>query len=96
MTRYLRVVYHQKRARIHIARECMSREELEKKIDTGIQPQDLANELYRRIAACPELCLAIIRFSRTYKSSCLSLSATATCILSVNREAGKQTLSAGV
>ena len=57
MTRYLRVVYHQKRARIHIARECMSREELEKKIDTGIQPQDLANELYRRIAACPGIVL---------------------------------------
>jgi hypothetical protein len=35
----------------HIAREVMSREELEEKIDSGIAPQDLTNELYRRIDA---------------------------------------------
>jgi hypothetical protein len=51
------VVLHFAHIHGHIARECMSREELEKKIDTGIQPQDLANELYRRIAACPGIVL---------------------------------------
>ena len=29
----------------HIARECMSREELEAKIDSGISPQELTDEL---------------------------------------------------
>jgi len=43
----------------HIARECMSREELEAKIDNGIAPQDLANELYERIDAMPGVVLGV-------------------------------------
>ena len=43
----------------HIARECMSREELEAKIDNGIAPQDLADELYKRIDAMPGVVLGV-------------------------------------
>jgi hypothetical protein len=43
----------------HIARDCMSREELEKLIDDGIAPQDLTNELYRRINAFPGIVLGV-------------------------------------
>jgi len=43
----------------HIARECMSREELEAKIDNGIAPQELADELYKRIAAMPGVVLGV-------------------------------------
>jgi hypothetical protein len=35
----------------YMTRECMSREELEEKIDSGIQPADLAQEIYSRIMA---------------------------------------------
>src|SRR5919199_848531 len=34
----------------HIAREVMSREELEAKIDAGIAPEELSAELFRRIS----------------------------------------------
>jgi hypothetical protein len=43
----------------HIARECMTREELEAKIDSGIAPQELTDELYRRIAAMPGVVLGV-------------------------------------
>jgi hypothetical protein len=43
----------------HIARECMTREELEAKIDSGISPQELTDELYRRIAAMPGVVLGV-------------------------------------
>ena len=43
----------------HIARECMTREELEAKIDSGIKSQDLADELYRRIDATPGIVLGV-------------------------------------
>src|SRR5688572_18037312 len=43
----------------HIARDCMSREELEEKIDSGISPQDLAQELRDRIAAFPGVVLGV-------------------------------------
>jgi hypothetical protein len=43
----------------HIARECMSREELEEKIDSGIAPQDLSDELYRRIDATAGVVLGV-------------------------------------
>jgi Type IV secretion-system coupling protein DNA-binding domain len=43
----------------HIARECMSREELEVKIDSGIAPQDLSQELHNRIAAMPGVILGV-------------------------------------
>ena len=41
----------------YIARECMSREEIEQKIDSGIDPQDLANEIQARIDARPGIVL---------------------------------------
>jgi hypothetical protein len=41
----------------YIARECMSREEIEQKIDSGIAPQDLANEIQTRIDARPGIIL---------------------------------------
>ena len=41
----------------HIARECMTREELEAKIDSGIAPQELSDELLRRINAMPGVIL---------------------------------------
>jgi hypothetical protein len=41
----------------YIARECMSREELEQRIDNGIQPQELESEIIRRIAATPGIIL---------------------------------------
>jgi len=41
----------------YIARECMSREEVERLIDGGIAPQDLANELATRIDECPGIIL---------------------------------------
>lgn len=40
-----------------IARECMSREELEEKIDRGITPEALAQELDKRIRALPGILL---------------------------------------
>jgi hypothetical protein len=43
----------------HIARECMSREELEAKIDSGIAPQDLSAELHGRIAVMPGIVLGV-------------------------------------
>jgi Type IV secretion-system coupling protein DNA-binding domain len=43
----------------HIARECMTREELEAKIDSGIAPQELTDELYRRINAMPGVVLGV-------------------------------------
>jgi hypothetical protein len=43
----------------HIARECMSREELEAKIDSGISPQELAQELINRINAFPGVVLGV-------------------------------------
>jgi hypothetical protein len=41
----------------HIARECMSREELEAKIDSGIAPEELRAELFKRIDATPGVVL---------------------------------------
>jgi hypothetical protein len=41
----------------YIARECMSREEIEQKIDSGIAPQDLSNEIQARIDARPGIIL---------------------------------------
>ena len=43
----------------HIARECMTREELEAKIDSGIAPQALSQELLSRIAAMPGVILGV-------------------------------------
>jgi hypothetical protein len=43
----------------HIARECMSREELEAKIDSGIAPQELRAELFKRIEATPGIVLGV-------------------------------------
>jgi hypothetical protein len=43
----------------HIARECMTREELEAKIDSGIAPQDLSQELHGRIAVMPGIVLGV-------------------------------------
>ena len=43
----------------HIARECMTREELEAKIDSGIQPEELSAELFRRIDATPGIVLGV-------------------------------------
>jgi hypothetical protein len=53
------VVMHFAVAYGHIARECMSREELEAKIDSGIAPQDLSAELHSRIAAMPGVVLGV-------------------------------------
>ena len=43
----------------HIARECMSREELEAKIDAGIAPEELSAELFRRISSTPGVVLGV-------------------------------------
>jgi hypothetical protein len=43
----------------YIARECMSREELEEKIDKGITPEALSNEIYTRIRMCPGIILGV-------------------------------------
>jgi hypothetical protein len=43
----------------HIVRECMTREELEREIDNGTHPQDLAQELHRRMAAMPGVLLGV-------------------------------------
>ena len=40
-----------------IARECMSREELEEKIDSGISPQELEWEIHSRIQKIPGIVL---------------------------------------
>jgi len=40
-----------------IAREAMSREELEEKIDSGISPDELRRELYTRMQAIPGIVL---------------------------------------
>src|SRR5438128_12393308 len=40
-----------------IARECMSREELEEKIDSGISPDALRGELHTRMQAIPGIVL---------------------------------------
>jgi hypothetical protein len=48
----------------YIARECMSREELEAKIDSGISSEALARELNERIAARP----GIILGTQTYQN----------------------------
>jgi hypothetical protein len=53
------VVVQFARAYGHIARECMSREELEAKIDSGIAPQELAQELINRINAFPGVVLGV-------------------------------------
>jgi hypothetical protein len=53
------VVMHFAVAYGHIARECMSREELEAKIDSGIAPQDLSAELHKRITAMPGVVLGV-------------------------------------
>jgi hypothetical protein len=53
------VVMHFATAYGHIARECMTREELEAKIDSGIAPQDLSQELHSRIAAMPGVVLGV-------------------------------------
>jgi hypothetical protein len=45
-----------------IARECISRDELEKLIDEGIEPDDLAREIHRRIAAKPGIMLGEYHF----------------------------------
>jgi transcriptional regulator with AAA-type ATPase domain len=41
----------------YVARECMSREELAQKIDAGIHPDDLADELHSRIDKIPGIIL---------------------------------------
>ena len=41
----------------YIARECMSREELEEKIDKGITPERLSKEINTRIRMCPGIIL---------------------------------------
>jgi hypothetical protein len=53
------VVMHFATAYGHIARECMTREELEAKIDSGIAPQDLSAELHKRITAMPGVVLGV-------------------------------------
>src|SRR5919202_3688508 len=45
-----------------IARECISRDELEKLIDEGIEPDDLAREIQRRIDAKPGIILGEYHF----------------------------------
>jgi hypothetical protein len=45
-----------------IARECISRDELEHLIDNGIEPEDLAREINRRIAAKPGIMLGEYHF----------------------------------
>jgi hypothetical protein len=41
----------------YIARECISAQELEKKIDNGITPDELSQEIQTRIQACPGIIL---------------------------------------
>src|SRR5918911_1364615 len=43
----------------HIAREGMSRKELEALIDSGMTPQELTTELFKRIAATPGIMLGV-------------------------------------
>jgi hypothetical protein len=43
----------------HIARESMSRKELETLIDSGISPQELTTALFQRIAATPGILLGV-------------------------------------
>jgi hypothetical protein len=43
----------------YIARECMSREELAEKIDNGIQPEELRQELNKRIREVPGIVLGV-------------------------------------
>ena len=43
----------------HIAREGMSRNELEALIDSGITPQELTRELFKRIEATPGIMLGV-------------------------------------
>jgi Type IV secretion-system coupling protein DNA-binding domain len=43
----------------YIARECISREELEEKIDSGIEPEELAQEIYNRIQQKPGVILGL-------------------------------------
>jgi hypothetical protein len=90
------VVLYFARIHGHVARECMSREELEAKIDFPIggfsPPEGRLARGFKPPAKRPSGGLK----PPIGKSNCLSQSVTATCILLVNREAEKQTLSAGV
>jgi hypothetical protein len=72
----------------HIARECMKREELEQLIDNGIAPQELSQELLRRIDAMPGVVLGVNTINSSVDASCFSVIAIAT--LSVNQAAAKQ------
>ena len=76
----------------YIARECMSREEIEQKIDSGIDPQDLADEIQARIDARPGILLGNqTHLEHQIKSRIPTVTGTST--LSAGADPGKRTSS---
>ena len=65
----------------HIARECMSREELEAKIDSGIAPQELRAELFKRGGdGAPSLGSALVEKGEPRKSGSAVTTVVQTCL----------------
>ena len=51
----------------YMTRECMSREELEQLIDSGIQSDDLAQEIYKRIIELPGIILGVQPYGNQFE-----------------------------